>query len=89
MSAADALSGAGYTLSKNIWAIQLLPSQNGTFSVGPLGRIPKGAQLQICGAGFNERTLKVCFHDTFYFLFREDLEGQQNFPTQARSAATG
>jgi hypothetical protein len=37
-------------------------------------KLPKGAQLQIWAKGFNERTVKVKWKDSFYFVFLQDLE---------------
>ena len=68
---------ANYTLSDDIWGMQLLPSGNGVASLGPLVKIPHGSRLDFCGQGFNERTLKVRCGDSFYFVFLQDLDMQR------------
>jgi hypothetical protein len=42
--------------------------------MGGITKLPKGAQLQIWAKGFNERTVKVKWKDSFYFVFLQDLE---------------
>jgi hypothetical protein len=50
-----------------------VPTENGT-RLGPIVSIPKGARLESCGFGFNERTIKARCQDRFYFIFLRDLE---------------
>jgi hypothetical protein len=63
-----------YILSKQIPAIQLVPTGNGGARYGPVLNLPEGAELEACGSGFNDRTLKVRYEGSFYFVFLEDLE---------------
>lgn len=58
-------------LPARISAIQVLPGQE---RHGLVTQLPQSADLEICGDGFNDRTVKVRWHDSFYFVFRDDLE---------------
>jgi hypothetical protein len=64
------------TLCKNIAAIQIRPAGNGEEHLGLLSQLPKGAELHICGDGFNSRTVKVEWRGHFYFVFMQDIEIQ-------------
>jgi hypothetical protein len=65
-------------LSQEILAMELIPSQKGEMQLGPLSSIPEGADLAICGEGFNDRTAKVRWRGRFYFVFLQDLENQSS-----------
>jgi hypothetical protein len=43
--------------------------------LGLIVHLPAGSNVQVCGEGFNHRTLKVRQGDAFYFVFQEDLAG--------------
>ncbi len=63
------------TLAKNIAAIQLLPPDGaGETRLGMITQLPTGAEVQICGEGFNERTVRVRWAGGYYFVFLQDLE---------------
>ena len=66
-----------YSLRDEIPALQLIATENGNFRWGPLIRLPRGAELQDFGAGFDERTLRVRFNGGFYIIFRQDLDSQR------------
>lgn len=61
-------------LSDRISAIQVTTTYHGQGPLGTITQLPKSAELEICGDGFNERTIKVCCQNSFYFVFREDIE---------------
>jgi hypothetical protein len=62
------------TLPKKIAAIQMIPTENGRAKLGSISQIPLGSQVEVFGGGFNDRTIKIRFRDSFYFVFSEDLE---------------
>jgi hypothetical protein len=62
------------TLSRNITAIRLESRAPGKAKLGPILRLPAGSNLDVCGDGFNPRTVKVHDGNSYYFVFREDLE---------------
>jgi hypothetical protein len=62
------------TLSKNISAIPLVPSESGTEKLGVITQLPAGATVDVCGDGFNERTAKVRYADRYFFVFLQDLQ---------------
>jgi hypothetical protein len=70
----DLLTGNRYMLSDEIYGMQLLPTNGRPFKVGPVIRLPRGAQLNACGEGFNDRTVKVCCNGSLYFVFLKDLD---------------
>jgi hypothetical protein len=77
----EQVGGRAVTLSRRISAIQLVRNDDGTVKLGLLGQLSAGTQITLCGEGFNERTVKVCTHGQYYFVFAQDLE------TQALAAA--
>ncbi|MBV9083393.1 MAG: hypothetical protein JOZ62_11995 [Acidobacteriaceae bacterium] len=62
-----------YTLSNDVCAMQIVPSADGAM-LSPVSRLPTGARIEACGAGFDEKTVKVCYEGQFYFVFLQDLE---------------
>lgn len=70
----SAFPDLSYTLSTDIPAIQIVPIGAGLTNLGPVLKLPRGARIEACGAGFDDRTLKVRYADFLYFVFLEDLE---------------
>lgn len=64
------------TLSKIIAAINIQETEGGHTHLGLIAQLPSGARLEVCGQGFNERTLKVRWEDRFYFVFVQDVEAK-------------
>jgi hypothetical protein len=62
------------TLSKIIAAINVRETEGGHARLGLIAQLPTGAQLEVCGPGFNERTLKVRWEDRLYFVFVQDVQ---------------
>ena len=60
-------------MSKDISALELLSTNTGAHS-GQITPIPKDACLQVCGRGFNERTIKVRWQDRLCFVFLQDVD---------------
>ncbi len=60
--------------SPTISAVQINYTSDGTETLGLFTQIPRGSGISVCGEGFNERTVKVQFRGTMYFVFREDLD---------------
>ena len=61
-------------LPEDIPAIEILPSATGEIGLGPISKIPLGAEIECCGKGFNEQTSKIRWRGKTYFIFREDLQ---------------
>jgi hypothetical protein len=61
------------SLSKNISAIELNGLENGQARLGPVLQLPSGAQVEVCGDGFNDRMVKIRSNGKYYFAFRSDL----------------
>jgi hypothetical protein len=59
-------------LSKRIAGIHLLPQKEGGAKLGSIAQLDP-APVEVCGTGFNERTVKVRLNGEYYFVFREDL----------------
>lgn len=64
-------------LTRTISAIQLLPAEDGGAKLGLLSQLGPGLGVEICGTGFDERTVKVRSSDHYYFVFLEDLNSQR------------
>jgi hypothetical protein len=62
-----------YTLSRKIAAIQLVEKGCGEAQLGIVSQLLPGAQLHVCGNGFNEQTVKVRCQSGFYFVFLQDI----------------
>jgi hypothetical protein len=62
-----------YTLSRKIAAIQLVSTGDGGARLGTVSQLLPGAHLDLCGTGFNERTVKVRCETGFYFVFLQDI----------------
>jgi hypothetical protein len=73
-----------YTLGKQVSAIQVLPpGEDGIRHLGLITQLPEGAEVNVGGPGFNDRTVKVLCGGSVYFIFLEDLD-----PVKKRVAST-
>jgi hypothetical protein len=63
-----------FTLSRKIAAVQLVPVEAPHGRLGAIVQLPRGAHLDLCGEGYDDRTVKVRWEDNFYFVFLEDLQ---------------
>jgi hypothetical protein len=75
---ANILAYDSCTLSRKIPAIRLegrTGLSGGKAKLGLILHLPAGSRVDICGDGFNPRTVKVRHHDSYYFVFQEDLAG--------------
>lgn len=61
-------------LPRRISAIQLSTGYGGAGRLGAITQLPQSAPLEVCGDGFNERTIKVRCQDSYYWVFRDDVE---------------
>jgi hypothetical protein len=63
-----------HLLAKNISAIELITGNGDRQSrLGPVLQLPNGSMLDVCGDGFNDRTVKIRSNGKYYFVFRSDL----------------
>ena len=70
-------------LPKNTSAIQIIPDGYGRIRMGTLLQLPGGAQVEINGEGFDDRTVRIVWEGSCYYAFRDDLEAAETY----RSAA--
>lgn len=56
-------------------AIQIEQTEDGKARLGMIAPIPEGAELEVCGSGFNDRTVKARWQNKFYFVFLQDIQG--------------
>jgi hypothetical protein len=64
------------TLPRKIAAISLEKTgdqSDGPERMGLILQLPADTDVEVCGAGFNSRTVKVRHNDSYYFVFTEDL----------------
>lgn len=61
-------------LPKNIAAIQIQHAEDGRSQLGVIAELPESAELDVCGEGFNARTVKVRWAGQYYFVFMQDIE---------------
>ncbi len=55
-------------------AMQIVEGENGESRMGLLTQISPATPLEVCGPGFNEKTVKVRLGDKYYYVFREDID---------------
>lgn len=63
---------ASHPLTKPVIAVELVHGRRGG-RLGRITRLPDGSCLEICGDGYNERTIKVRWRDRYYFVLLNDL----------------
>jgi hypothetical protein len=64
-----------YTLPRTVSAIQILPAEEGENTrMGLITQLPEGAEIEVGGPGFSERTISVRCCGASYFVFLDDLE---------------
>jgi hypothetical protein len=61
-------------LSKNISAIVVEVTEDGSPRCGSLQQLASGSQVTVVGDGFNARTVRVLCNDHSYFVFVQDIE---------------
>jgi hypothetical protein len=64
---------AVYTLTSAVMAFRTSPEDQDEDSGGPLCELPEGAAVEVCGAGFSKRTVKVHYGDCYYHVYWRDL----------------
>lgn len=57
-----------------VTVIRLAVNPKGDLRYAGISELPKGAQVEMCGKGFNERTVKLQWQGQFFFAFAQDLE---------------
>jgi len=67
-----------HVLETDVPALPWIDFGGGSFW-GPMVRLPTGAELLMCGYGFNELTWRVQFAGLFYMIFKQDLCGVSQF----------
>lgn len=65
---------AKVTLPKDITAIYLGTTEEGESRLACVSSIPEGAELRVCGRGFNTRSVEVNWNGHYYFVFLQDIE---------------
>ena len=75
-----------FTLPKNVSAIQVLPTEDGEQTkLGLITQLPEGAEIEIDGPGFSDRTVCVRCSGASYFVFIDDLEILKKHAAVARA----
>jgi len=75
-----------YTLPKSVSAIQILPSEDGERTrLGLITQLPEGAEIEIGGPGFSDRTISVRCCGASYFVFLDDLDVVKKHAAVARA----
>ena len=73
----ERVSGEKVQLSKTACAVQLIRNPNGA-GLGPLRQLGVGTTVELCGDGYNDRTVKVRANGDCFFVFLEDLRSTPN-----------
>lgn len=77
-----------YELPRNISAIQSISDLDGQTRLGMILQLPEGAEVRVCGPGFNERTVKVSWEGGFYYIFIEDIDPEADAAQSMRALAS-
>lgn len=64
------------TLLREITALRITKCCYSNYDLAVLAELPKGAELTLCGVGFNHRTVTVQWRDDSYYVFEQDLPSQ-------------
>jgi hypothetical protein len=76
-----------YTLARTVPAIQVVRAVGADQPrPGLITQLPQGAELEVGGPGFNDRTVQVKCSGSSYFVFLEDLEPQRKVVSSASAA---
>lgn len=67
------------SLEKPICAIQVLFTEKGEQRLGLLAQLGSGTTAEVCGPGFNDRTVRVRANGQIYFVFLQDIEAPETF----------
>jgi hypothetical protein len=59
--------------SRRVPAVRLTAAGEGASEHGGFAHIEAGSVLSLCGAGYDEQTIKVRLNDEYYYVFRADL----------------
>jgi hypothetical protein len=62
-----------FTLTEAVTAFRTTSDECVNGAWGPICELPVGAALTLCGGGFNERTVRVCYSDCHYCVYWRDL----------------
>lgn len=74
-------SQSTFILAKSIAAIHFSVSETGETRTGLITQLPKDASVELCGNGFNNRTVAVRWQKDLYFVFLQDIEPPQTIST--------
>jgi hypothetical protein len=75
-----------YATTKRTAAIQVSDTEDGRSRLGMMTHLPEGAQLDPCGDGFDDSTIKVRWQGCSYYVFVQDLETPKVRAASAGSA---
>lgn len=62
-------------LRKDIAGIQAIGNGGSKPTMGMMLRLPRGLQVELCGAGFSDQTVKIRIKDDFFFVLRRNILG--------------
>jgi hypothetical protein len=79
-NSAESISRRRLLLSKSICAIQST-RDNGDGERGGFTELAAGTPIEICGDGFNKRSLSIFANNRRYFVFIRDLDDICEFAT--------
>jgi hypothetical protein len=67
--------GTTVVLLKDIAAIQAISNGRGRPGLGVVLRLPRGLQVEVCGSGFSDQTVKVRTNKDSFFVLRRNVTG--------------
>jgi hypothetical protein len=68
------LSSSTIECRRRISAIRIAVRTTGEVRLGALTQLEPGTLLELCGAGYNDRTIKVRWSQEVFYVFRDDLD---------------
>lgn len=61
-------------LPGKISAVRIAENARGGKKAGGLSQLEPGTLLELCGDGYNDRTVKVRVCEELFYVFRQDLQ---------------
>jgi hypothetical protein len=75
-----------YTLTGAVTAFRASPDALAADRCGPICELPDGADLTVCGGGFNKRPVRVRYGDCDYYVFWRDLASASSLDQTEKAA---
>ncbi|MDQ2777249.1 MAG: hypothetical protein M3Y57_20380 [Acidobacteriota bacterium] len=80
--------GERQRLPREISTIQIIAAGEEKARMGLIVSIPAVSEVELCGIGFNDRTVRICWQGGYYFVFLDDLAAEPEEQNKAQAAGS-